>query len=609
LNPLSFFTTQTTTTTLNPLEQQRIDEQRRFQEEIANKGLREQQQRSFGLRTTSTTTTTTTQPPDPFSFDDLQSNANPFLDQSDSAAFQQNTESGLPDALLELTRPQPARGRFPPNQPAPAQSYSFVRTFRRRRAIDGQPSAANEVADQSVSSTANPQQVLVNTLLRDTNPREDLAKIGGWLFDNLAKTVERNIAHFAEATARPRSVAQQSAVASTFFPAAYRSTPRPLKIVPVSTSPSDYLAPEYHSSPKPLQHFFAAQPSTSPTVDEYPTTAKPVQTLVPVESLQEYYQSTARPVKQLFVPPELPVANPLPITYAQTTPKIDLNQFGWNIAAPSPYEVPVWRPSPQDLVVQSPRIETVTYPTSTTTRAPSVALPLMVVPQSATTFLPKIRNVQIVPVPGQEGLNYDFGQQTTPRSVETTRVYVQPNTVTSTENEASITSLFKARLNSLKDDEIQRFDLLPHQLNTTDSGSSTPLYSTVSSVTPSTAIFVKMPEDDPSSTAGYIFDRTISAKHKKESHYAASKKNNRSPQMLKSTLVYRTPPGKRATLTRSELAKNEQMEAGLLAHILEAQGKPLSSWMAGQTSPVIRQTTTGRPFVSALMNLMRKRSS
>lgn len=627
LNPLSFYTSQTTTTTLDPIQQ----EIRAFQEELANRGIHEQQQLSLGLGTTSTTTTTTTTPsPDPHSLD---SDSDSFLEQTDSTF--QNTEA-IPESLVELHRYQPQQGRYSEHEDAPAQSYSYVRTYRRRRSIDRQQGSENEVDDLTVSSTASPQQALVNTLLQDTNPREDLAKIGGWLFDNLARTVERNIANFAEANARPRSIGKPPpfSTPANFFLPAYKPTPRPLKLFSYPDPPSNYLSPEYHSFPKPGKNFIVSEQDSnhnlapveaSPNLfQEYQPTLRPIKNIVPVEStsnLFQEYQSTAKLPKQ-FISTELP-PNLVPVTYTQTPPKIDLSQFQWNVSPTISYENAAAH-------AQSAKIDTATYSPSSTTTIPGAGLPLLVVPSntiSSTTLLPKIRNVQIVPTArslSQEPLRayegiYSFDQPTTPRSVESTTVYVQPSIVTSTENDASIiSSLFKAKMNSGRDVELQKgfletqqpnqfFDLLA-QSNVTASpngvdASSTPLYSTVASVTPSTAIFVRQPEDEPSSTAGYIFDKTITSKHKKESNYA-SKKNSRSPQMLKSTLVYRTPPGKRATLTRSELLRNEQLEAGLLSHILEAQGKPISSWLLGQP----KQTTTGRPLVSAFMNLMRKRS-
>lgn len=565
LNPLAFINPPRTTS--NPIEQQLVNEQRQFQQEIADRGLREQQQRSFGLPQPpapppnpnnqfifQSSSFSNADPSDPNGQFDDQSNAflnqpsqsNLFLNQpssnaEDQFAFQ-NSFADQGDPVSETA--QQFDQQFPTSfSQSPAQSSSNVRAFRRKRAIVRQQSSLNDL--NFYPSTVRPQSFVDNFLNEQSNPRSDLAQIGSWLIGNLAKQLEKNLAHLTESTAKPKLQYSTPSIISTEPPS---------NLIPVGYQP-DVKVETRH---------------------------------IPWSTVQPTPDSTVSPI---------PWNQPTFVPYTETA-KPD-----WNLVTSTlPPNTRLWTAAPQP---------------------------------STTTDYPKIRNVQILPTsaPGENGaINpydnsvfqayqqiYNVDHQST-RPVESTTAFLQPVNSPST-SEATITSLFKSKLNTYKQAEVQQPSLLQHgytdfqqpnrffdllqQPNATilpviDSNSS--MQSVDGNANPGSAIFIKMPDDEPTSTVGYLFDKTISAKSLQKKENYVPKKKDRSAQIIKSSLVYRTPPGKRATVSRSELLKNNQNEATLLSNFIEP-GRAIP-WLLGQTRP----TTTTRPLVTALWNLIQKRS-
>lgn len=536
-----------------------MNEQRQFQQEIADRSLREQQQRALGLAQTQTTSPN---PTNQFAFqsnffsnqpDDLSNPNNQFDFQTNTLMNQQadspDTEGQFTfqsDRLQDQRTPAETYQSFGTqlssySPQSPQQSFSVVRTYRSRRAIDRQFQSNNDLS--FFPSTVRPHVYVENFLHERSNPRSDLAKIGSWLIGNLAKQLEKNLAHLTESTAKPK----------VHFPIPNR----------ISINPSSNFIPTY---------------------------------LPPVKI------ENRTPWKMIQSTPE-PSANSLPWNQLETVSYADLAKHTWN------------------------------FPT--TTLSPNPPSPLTVTPQmSPPPEYHRIRNVQVLPTSNHienPTMNpydnsifqayqqiYNIDHQTN-KPVESTTVFLSSMNDPPT-TDVNVNSLFKTKLNAFKRTEAPKaslqpgysefqqpnrfFDLLQQQNSTIGAvteNSSLLLQPTETNLNPGSAIFIRIPDEEPTSTVGYIFDKTISAKtqHKKESY--VPKKSNRSAQIIKSSLVYRTPPGKRATVSQAELVKHSQMESGMLSNFLEP-GRPVFR-LLGQTKP----TTTTRPLVTALWNLVQRR--
>lgn len=243
------------------------------------------------------------------------------------------------------------------------------------------------------------------------------------------------------------------------------------------------------------------------------------------------------------------------------------------------------------------------------------------VPQSAPTHLPytpaasdkRVKNVQILTSPIPEDLSAQLPNEATFQayrqvfaSDHQTGPVVTQSTPASNEENTSITSILKSKLTEFKSfhpsqvaaledaqSKFQQPNQFLDQLQTanplTNSNSADSVDSTNGSG--KTAIFIRVPEE-PTSTVGYVFDKVIGAKTLQKKENLGHKKNYRSAQVIKSSLVYRTPPGKRATVSREEQLQNSQVNTS-------ETGIPIKWLLAG--SP-----TTPRPLVRAFLHLIQK---
>lgn len=627
LNPLAFINPPQTTTP-SPAEQQAIEEQRRFQEEIANKGLREQEQRSLGLpqppttRPTTTTSTSTQNPLDPFLFQ-----IDPFGNTEPEAGLEQSTENIFfnDGRVPQPATPQSILPQFQPvlSQVPQSHSYSYSRIFRslnrKSRSIDRQQLSVN-----LLPSTVAPQQFYYSEK-RQTTPRTEYGSIGSWLISHFSQQLQQSIASLAQTTASSHS-------------------PRPVKSYP--TQPN-YRRPSYTEKPY-LYTTTGHRPTTPQFWQRHPESG--------------FRPTAPQPWRGHPSSTELPVtSSPRPFQYSGTD-NHEVPSYG-NI--PLRFQIPQY---PQAETEPSVRHEAANYIPSgviQTTSVPQVAsfkplpaaymvqphLPLL--PQSAPTYSPyltstpastddytkpvRVKSVQILtsspspfdslPLkPQNEEEVYQAYRQifaADHQSLRPTESAVQSSTQSSEEN-TSVTSLFKSKLNEFKSfhpsqvaalenaqsnfqqpnqflDQLQQQpDTNSNQFRSSTSANSADLVDLTSGSgndASKTAIFIRVPSEEPTSTVGYVFDKAISAKTlQKKENLTGHKKNNRSAQVIKSSLVYRTPPGKRATVSREELLQNNQVNN------LEAE-TPIK-WLLGNTGPV----TTKRPLVNALLNFIQKQS-
>ncbi len=556
------------------------NEQRRFQQEIANKGLLEQEQLSLGI----------TQPPPP------------STDLSALLQLLQNPSSQVPPDPRNVS-PFSAADDEPQNYDHP-ESYINIRNYRshhrRPRSVDRQLTASNEIGGYP-STTLGPRPY-INAILRNPEPRNDLAKIGNWLIQRLAKQLQENIAHLAEPTPRPYTARSTKAPYPT-TPKYVHPTEIPQNLVTFSYPESTSKQPEsktrwsvpqaYHPTTKDNNFDWNQVVPNPDTRLKFETTNMPYIVQTPVQYLENTYKSDTSSIPYLSLQNAVtPSTFLVHSTASAETPKIEIQSPTYSILQPS----------------------------SST---------------EAYTKRAKVKNLQIIPSlnpnmvfisPYENALDaykhvYEVDHESNKLPDSTTRLS-HTSTPSTVDDGSTVTSLFKNKLNEFKDvelksrsteqpatnfqqpnwllDQLQQSNSSANsQLNGDSSTNVTPIYHDPSG---RTAIFVKLPPEEPTSTVGYIFDKTINAKtlYKKENSF--SKKNNRSPQIIKSSLVYRTPPGKRASVSRLEVIQNNQVDSNVVSNFLEP-GKPVQ-WLLGNS----RSTTTNRPFVTALWNLIQNRS-
>lgn len=623
------------TTTPSPAEQQAIEEQRRFQEEIANKGLREQEQRSFGLpqppTTRPTTTSTTTQNP----FDPSLLQLEPFANTESNADFEQSTENFLFNngRVHQPLAPQPVLPHFQPVLPQVPQShsYSYSRIFRslnrKSRSIDRQQLSVN-----LLPSTTAPHQFYYHEK-RQTTPKNEYGSIGSWLISHFSQQLQQSIASLSQTAATPYS------------PRTVKS-PHP--------NPQNYRRPSYTERP------YYTTPNHRPTASQLwprypesgfrPTTPQPWHGHV-IPSTEAALTSSPRPFQYAG-------SGNKEAPYWNTPLRFQIPQYPQTETEPSvTNEVANYIPSGVIQTTSIPQTAGVSFKPLPASYMVQPHLPL--IPHSIPTYSPysttpasiddntkplRVKNVQILtssPVPFQfDGLpaqpqnekavyqayNQAYRQifAADHQSFRPTESAVQSSITQSSEENTSVTSLFKSKLNEFKsfhpsqaaalEDAQSKFqqpnqflDQLQQQpqansdqfrsTSSTNSADPADLTSGFGNEAGKTAIFIRVPTEEPTSTVGYVFDKAISAKTlQKKENLTGHKKNYRSAQVIKSSLVYRTPPGKRATVSREEQLLNNQVTNS------EA-GAPIK-WLLGNAA----STTTKRPFVSALLNLIQKRS-
>lgn len=601
LNPLSFGDPPPATTQ-NPVQQQLADEQRRFQQEIADHGLREQQQQSFGVPRPRTTTP----PPQP--------QFNPAAEQ-----FDQPDQSFYDDPSLSPSpAPQIPQAYDPYADYNPEQGYyPTIREFRStgrkyRRSIDRQLASHNDLG--YFSSTASPQSYF-NNLVQHSTPKQDFSQISNWLIDNLTKQVQKNIAQLTNGASKRYQ----------------------------------------HSTPKPTSGyglFSTASPKPTPIGLHYSSEAPYYSTMQPTPSGSHYLSEADKSNFGYQYSTESPKPTPFGFQYSTETPMPTPN-FGLHYSTETPMQSPVYQPISFDQ--SSPKsIDVTPYPNWNNVRNINTPSTINYIDNfEAKKLQPfddfeskKIKSVQILPYSTDQPSYsitvkpydnnvyqaykqvYDIDHQTIKPVTSTVPNIDVPSFLQIINNQpspdtVSVTSLFKSKLHELKEHEksnrqapqfdpqtefadFQQHNRFFDQLsNTLDAHNYTDNTTAPYDTNSPNAIFIKVPQDTPSSTVGFLFDKTITKNvHKKENSPTKNKSNNRSAQLIKSSLVYRTPPGKRATVSRSEITQSNQVDTGLLTNFLLGDtGKPLK-WLLGNT-----QTTTSRPFVTALLNLIRKRAT
>ncbi|XP_065204111.1 mucin-3B-like [Planococcus citri] len=558
LNPLSFGN-DPPSTTLDPVQQQLAEQQRRFQQEIADQGLREH-----------------------FSSNSIHKGKGKGKDSSSTAI-----------------------------QPLPTyQSHNCPKITLLSEVLIS--TSNNNPSIQH--STVSPSPLSFGNSIQHSTPKEDLTQIGNWLFDNLAKQIQRSLAGFTNGAGASKRH-QHSTPRPSARPAFHYSTPSPFQ--QTTKSPFDFdlshstQAPDQFSSTKSptiqYQHPYYSHTTTkSPSNFDFQyTTQAPLQ--LPIYQTTPVYQSTSTNV----------------IDTSSSYPNWN-NIRGVNLATSTPnYGDDFESKRTTNVIDQFENFE------------PKRVKNVQIIPFS--TELPTT-NYQTSVKPLYDNNNiyqaykqvYDIDQQTNHQPITSTPSYLQLINSRPPPDGMSVASLFRSKLNEMKENEKANRQVIPQikilergysefqqhdkffdqlqQNNNTNYPTNYSESTTASYDNPSTAIFIKVPEEPPTSTVGFLFDKTITKNiQKKENSQHPKHKNNsnRSPQIIKSSLVYRTPPGKRATVSRSEISRSNQIDTGLLSNLILGDSSKSLKWLLGNNVP----TTTSRPFVSALLNFIQKRAT
>lgn len=592
---MAFFNPQTTT--INPVQQRLVNEQRQFQQEIADRALREQEELSLGLPRTPSST--------------LSSN-NLFLSQPNPQIIE--SSSTRPESFnhFQLTDDYNANPSYTPISHQP-QSYSNIRIYRsnnrQKRAIDHPHLSTNDVGS-ILSSTVRPRSYIGN-LLQHPTPRNDIAKIGNWLADRLTEQLKRNIAYLTGSTHksyRSHMVAPQS------FKMKYNDSSEP----PTNSVTVKYLETTTHAELPTTSELWNYNQQSS-TTGSTGSKEEVINVSYLPEQLLNTYSEQAPKINTLNTPNVPYLFQPNSNLYSDINLKTEPVQYSNHQPIP---------------IINS----------DTTSKIETHGVPYLIqqIPPTINEYIKpvKIKNVQILPSPiDQNHLTitpydnnmysiykqiYEADHQVLKPVELTTSTTIMPElqssfkpTTENVEESGSITSLFKSKLKEFKREEPNEFSRYSafqennrfleqlQQANVSTDSLDIGNYSTdVSTLgydenSARTAIFIKIPDEE--STRGYLFNKAINAKrlHKKEN--STPKKSNKSAQLIKSSLVYRTPPGKRATLSKQELAKNNEADPAL-SNFLESE-KPVR-WLLGDSL----QSTTNRPLVSAFWNLIQRAS-